>query len=163
MDIIIDLNNYSSDSPLFRRTAARAIVSRDGKYLLVFSSYGDYKFPGGGREENEELEDVVVREVQEETGYQVIRESITEFVTVLERRQGKHGDLLEMESHYFLCDVGPRCGDRRLDPYEEEYGYEVVWLSLPEAVSRNRLVKDFDACPWVIREVRVMEKLQLQP
>lgn len=47
-----------------------------------------YKFPGGGMEEGETLEDTLIREMLEETGYKVKPDSIREFLKVKERRKG---------------------------------------------------------------------------
>ena len=159
MNLTIDLNNYNKNSPVFRRTAARGIVREGNRYLMIFSKYGDYKFPGGGMEDGETLEDTVVRELREETGFSVIRKSIKEYGMVLERRKGEYDDLLEMDSHYFLCDVDPEAGSQNLDDYEREYNYQIVWMTLQEAVEKNRQVSDYEACPWIIRDTKVMEAL----
>lgn len=44
MDIVIDFENYTDRNSIFKRTAAREIVSNGDKYLLITSKYGDYKF-----------------------------------------------------------------------------------------------------------------------
>ena len=48
------------------------IIERDNEILLVeedkAGSEGEWALPGGGLEQNENLEDCVVREIQEETG-----------------------------------------------------------------------------------------------
>ncbi|MDF2906109.1 MAG: hypothetical protein K0R34_1430 [Herbinix sp.] len=159
MDIIIDLQNYNKTETVIRRTASRAIITDGNKYLLIFSKYGDYKFPGGGMEKGEILEDTVVREVQEETGYHVVKDSIKKYIKVFEKRKGVHEDLLEMESYYYFCEIEKEIGERNLDEYEEEYDYKVVWITLPEAIERNKLVIDLETCPWVIRDTNVMEQL----
>lgn len=166
MDITIDLKNYSEENPIFKRTAARGIISKGDEYLLIFSKYGDYKFPGGGVDRGEQLEDTLVREVKEETGYQVIRRSIKKYGQVLERRKGQHGlplqgkeDVLVMDSHYYFCEIGAEAGSRNLDDYEKEYDYQIVWMTLPEAIKKNKQMKNLNNCPWVIRETKVMEGL----
>jgi 8-oxo-dGTP pyrophosphatase MutT (NUDIX family) len=97
------LNNTS----VFKRVASRAIIADGDKYLLIYSKYGDYKFPGGGAEEGESLEDTLIREVLEETGYRIDRDSIKKYGKVLERRKGGYKSILEMESHYFFCNLKP--------------------------------------------------------
>ena len=39
---------------VYRRVAARGIIRRAGRLLLVHTDAGDYKFPGGGVERSEE-------------------------------------------------------------------------------------------------------------
>ena len=157
MDIIIDLNNYNKESSVFNRTASRAIIKNGDKYVLVFSKYGDYKFPGGGAKKGEELENAMVREVEEETGYHVKVDSIKKYGKVLEIRKGEYQDIMEMISHYYFCDVYSKTGNRNLDEYEKEYNYQIVWMTLEEAIEKNKRITDFDKIPWVIRETKVME------
>lgn len=47
--------------------------------------------------QGETLEQTLLREVQEETGYLVKKESISEGILVHEKRKGDPEDLLEME------------------------------------------------------------------
>ena len=159
MDIVIDMNNYTKTDTIFNRVAARGIIHHEDKYLLIFSRYGDYKFPGGGVEKGEELTDTLIREVHEETGYNVIADSIVKFGKVLEKRAGMKEDLMIMESYYFTCDVTEDAGARDLDDYEAEYDYQVVWTTLEEAIARNRKVTDLETCPWVVRDTKVMEEI----
>lgn len=158
-NIILDLNNYNAEGSVFKRTAARGIVERDGKYLIVYSKYGDCKFPGGGREDGETLEETLIREVQEETGYVVIRKSVKEYIKVQEKRKGLFEDVLEMDSYYFLCNVEADAGNRDLDDYEKEYDYQVAWLPLKEIIKRNESVDKFEKIPWIIRENIVMKSI----
>lgn len=158
-NIVLDLKNYKEDGSVFRRTAVRGIVEREGKFLIIHSKYGDYKFPGGGREAGETLEDTLIREVMEETGYLVDRESMKEYIKVLEKRKGEQNDILEMESIYFLCNVEVAAGERNLDKYEEEYDYQVEWLPLDEIIRRNELVQDYENIPWIVREILVMKTI----
>ena len=56
-------------SPLL---GAGAIIERDGKFLLIDRSEGlGYTFPGGIVRHKETLEKCVLREVREETGYDI--------------------------------------------------------------------------------------------
>ncbi len=159
MEIVIDLKNYDRADTFFRRTAARAIIKRGKQYLLIYSKYGDYKFPGGGVKKGESLEEAMIREVKEETGFQVIRETVGFYGKVLELRKGCPEDILEMESHYFFCEVKENAGDRKLDEYEKEYDYQVIWCTLNEAIAKNKQMANIDICPWVIRDTKVMETL----
>ncbi len=53
---------------LNRRDVVKAVIIKNGKILLVNEGY--YTLPGGKYEENETDYDTVIREVEEETGYQ---------------------------------------------------------------------------------------------
>ncbi len=157
--INIDLKNYIENSTIFKRTAVRGIIKRDNKYLVIHSDYGDYKFPGGGMEKGETLEETLIREVKEETGYNVINNTITECIEVFEKRKGEYDGIMEMQSYYFLCDVEDEAGNRNLDDYEKEYNYQVAWLPLEEIIKKNESVKDFANIPWIVRENKVMKMI----
>lgn len=160
MEMIVDLKDYDADAAVHKRTASRGLIRQGDNYLLIYSKHGDYKFPGGGRKENETLEQNLIREVQEETGYRVVADSIRPYGSVIERRKGlQKQEMLEMDSHYFFCEVEKKAGERNLDDYEEEYDYQVVFMTLKEVVERNKRVVNLDPCPWVIRETKVMERL----
>ncbi|WP_124066355.1 NUDIX domain-containing protein [Clostridium sp. E02] len=158
-ELVIDVHNYIEGGSVFKRTAVRGIIQKNGKYLLIYSKYGDHKFPGGGMNAGETFEQTLVREVQEETGYVVDVSSIMEGPVVFEKRKGHPDDLMIMDSHYFYCDVSEAAGNRNLDDYEEEYDYQVRWMTLGEAIERNESVENYDNIPWVERETLVMKRL----
>jgi 8-oxo-dGTP pyrophosphatase MutT (NUDIX family) len=157
--LIIDLHNYIEGGSVFKRTAVRGIIKNNNKYLLIHSKYGDHKFPGGGLKQGESLEQTLLREVQEETGYLVKNESITEGLFVNEKRKGDPDDILDMDSYYFFCDVYETIVERNLDDYEVEYNYKVVWMTLEEAITNNELLKEYENIPWIKRETMVMKNL----
>lgn len=159
LELLIDLKNYKVNGSVFKRTAARGIIACNGKFLIIYSKYGDYKFPGGGVKAGESLKEALLREVQEETGYMVIPDSIEEYMKVTEKRKGEPEDLMEMDSYYFFCQVEDTAGNRNLDDYEKEYDYQVAWLPLEEIIEKNQAVADYENIPWVVRETMVMKKL----
>lgn len=157
--LTIDLHDYIEGGSVYKRTAVRGIIQKDKKYLLIYSKYGDHKFPGGGLKQGESFEETLLREVQEETGYMVKKESISEGILVKEKRKGDPDDLLEMDSYYFFCDVFETIGVRNLDDYGAEYDYKVSWMTLEEAIENNESVKDYENIPWIKRETMVMKNL----
>lgn len=159
MIINVDLKDYDQNAAVFKREAARGIIKCDDKYLMITSKYGDYKFPGGGVKNGEGFIEALIREVREETGRSIINSSINKHITVIERRRGMMGDTLEMESQYFFCEIDHSIAERDLDDYEKGYEYKEVWVSLSEAFERNKMVPDFEKCPWVTRENIVIRKL----
>ncbi len=156
--IEISVQKSGLHGEVYKRTAARGVVLREGKILMVHTDRGDYKFPGGGVEPGESLEAALKRELLEETGRELLGEP--EYVAVVhEHRRGMVADILEMDSHYFLCRVSEFKGPLHLDGYEAEQHFEPVWVSPEEAVSANRAL-DGEANPWLEREILVLEALR---
>lgn len=155
--IEIDLKNYNENGSIFHRTAVRGVVQKDGKYLVIHSNEGDYKFPGGGMEAGENLEATLIREMKEETGYEIVKESIRECVAAHEKRKGMKEEILEMDSYYFFCEVVPEAGERNLDDYEAEMDYQVAWITPEEMIIGNNKLSDTTNVPWVARDNMVME------
>lgn len=160
-DLFFDLKNYDENGKCETRTAARGIIRQDERYLLVASRKGDFKFPGGGVEPGESLVEAVCREVREETGYPVDPGSCREWAAVHERRKGLIADILEMDSHYFLCELGGPQGEPDLQGYEAEEKFQTIWIPLGEALAANRRLEEsgFAGAPWLVREIKVMERL----
>ena len=159
-EMTLDLKDYIVGGTVFKRKAVRGIIRRKDKYLVIHGKYGDYKFPGGGMEEGEGLTDTLLREVQEETGYKVIADSIQDYILAHEKRKGDPDDLLEMDSWYFFCDVEEAVVERNLDEYEQEYDYQVAWLPLSDIIRKNESVERYEKIPWIVRETMVMHELQ---
>lgn len=158
-ELTLDLKDYVEDGTVFKRKAVRGIIKHNNKYLAIHGKYGDYKFPGGGMKQGEQIYETLIREVQEETGYKVIPNSISDYILVHEKRKGDPDDLLEMDSWYYFCDIEEILYERNLDEYEKEYDYQVVWMSLEDMIQKNERVTQYDKIPWVIREIMVMNDL----
>lgn len=155
--IEITLEKPGLSGSVYRRSAARGIVLRDGRLLMIHTNRGDYKFPGGGVEPGESLEAALGRELLEETGRRLL--GAPEQVAVAhERRQGQTADILLMDSHYFLCRAGEAKAPLKLDDYEAEERFTPVWIAPKEALAANRAL-DPEANPWLQREVLVLEAL----
>lgn len=163
IELAFDLKNYDPGGETDKRTAARGIARRDGKYLMVTGNNGALRFPGGGVEDGESLADAMCREVREETGYPVSPDSCREWAVVRERRRGLIADILEMDSYYFLCEISGAAGEQLLDAGEEEDGLRPVWMDLEEALAANRRLEESGVtAPWparLLREIKVMERL----
>ena len=77
---VMDLKNYDPNGTVGRRPSVRGIIIRNGRIAMMHSCrYDYYKLPGGGIEPGESLEETLVREVQEESGLVVKKDTIREF------------------------------------------------------------------------------------
>ena len=86
----MDTHDYDPNGTRKFRPSVRAIIIRDGKVLMIHSlKYDYYKFPGGGIEAGEGMEQALCREMAEESGFAVVPGSIREYGLV--RRISKGG------------------------------------------------------------------------
>ncbi len=143
------------------RKAYRAIVIQDDLVLLIQSKkYGEYKFPGGGKEGNESAFEVVSRETMEETGYKIMSKIIPYGWTMEYAKdfEGKY-DIFQQESRYYICKVHKNPGNLNLSSYEIDYGYSPIWVTLEEAIRNNESVQSDNWIPWKERDTLVMKRL----
>ena len=147
-----------------RRTAVRGVITHGSKMLLVHTGRGDYKFPGGGMEPRETMNETLLREVREETGYDV-----TSIGSVLGQAYQRRVDAkdsnayFEMRSIYIRCDVARRPSGQNLDEYEKRLQFRPRWIELSEAVRANEAFMRASHLPewdWTSRETRVLKWLQ---
>ena len=117
----------------YTRYACRGIVIKEDKILLSYEIKKDFwMLPGGGREDNEENNECVIRELQEETGYVVATKKQT--VVVIEYYEN-----IRYVSFYFLCEIVSETSTH-LTEEETENKLERRWIPFKEALnifSRN--------------------------
>jgi len=158
----LDEHNYDPALPEIRRTAVRGVIFHQGKMLMIQSSFGEVKFPGGGQEAGEDDIATLLREVMEETGFQVDRESIRPFGEVIEKRLSmREPTIWHQHNRYYFCDVAGSQAETCFTANEQRYGMHQVWVTLEQALELNReMVKREGRNPWNQRELKVLELLE---
>ncbi len=157
----MDMKDYEIGGTVFSRPSARGIIMKDGKVAMVHSKkYHYYKFPGGGIETGECMEDALIREVLEETGLCVIRNSIQEYGQVHRIQKGVKEDIFIQDNYYFLCCVKEDLEQQDLDKYEADEGFALEFLEPQLAIDVNRktILDDFSQV-MLEREALVLELL----
>ena len=162
----MDLKNYDPNGSIGRRPSVRGIIIKGGLIAMMHSCrYDYYKLPGGGIESGESLEETLVREVQEESGLVVKKDTIQEYGYVKRIEKGKREDIFIQENFYFLCETEDEPGQRNLDDYEafEEFSLEYVTPAYAIAVNEQRnhgeKVASQTFAGMLLRENRVLEQL----
>ena len=156
----IDTHDYDPNGSVYTRPSVRAIIIEDRKVLMVHSlKYDYYKFPGGGMDAGEGMEEALRREVAEEAGRLVVPGSVREYGLV--RRVSKHdrADIFLQDNFYYLCQVGEAV-DQNLDDYEAEERFTPEFVTPENAIEINRFHDHHGK--WGIvqeRESRVLEML----
>ena len=164
-EFLLDKRNYDNLTYRNKRLASRGIAFKNDKIILIKSDrYGEYKFPGGGINIGETKIEALIREFKEETGIDVLVDSIKEFAVFKEiRKSAIYDEIFDHTSYYYLLDVNNKIGDTNLDDYEKEYGYKLVFVDLNEAINNNQRIldnNDITMCPWVERELIILKKLK---
>lgn len=127
---------------IFERKAARGIILKDSKILLLYTKrYNDYSFPGGGVDSNEDLIAGLKRELAEETGAKNV-EIISEFGYIDEYRPHYKAeyDLIHMLSYFYVCKIDDDFEDANLEDYELANGMSSIWIDIHEAIRHNKEV-----------------------
>ena len=133
-----DYKDYPENGTVGIRPSVRAIIIRGNRLAMVYSEkYDYYVFAGGGINENETYEEALIREIREEMGLEVIRESIKEYGTVVRKERGKYDDCFIQENHYYLCNVTDNVLHQKLEDYEAEEMYTQKWVTAEEAIDVN--------------------------
>lgn len=157
----IDTKDYDPNGKAFVRPSVRGIIIRDGRVAMVHSlKYDYYKFPGGGIETGESLEQALAREVAEESGLQVIQQSIREYGLVHRVQKDDRVDIFIQDNYYFLCDVEPDAQIQHLDDYEAAERFTLEFVDPSHAIHTNRNGDHGPKDPNMLeREARVLELL----
>jgi len=123
-------------------TIVNGLIIENGKILLLKKFSKDYyETPGGKTEENESLENCLVRELQEEIGIRAI--SFTKFL----RMDKFNFENKEITNHTFL--VKEFRGKPRL--VEEDVFEKLIWVGIKEA-------KNIPLAPNVKKIIEELEK-----
>ena len=124
-----------------KRISSRAIIIDNNELLVMFrrkikdneiKEY--YAIPGGGKEENETLEENVIRELKEEFSVNI------KILGYLGKKE--YDNAIE---HFFNCSIisgTPTLGGEELERNTKENYYEVRKISIDEALNSNINAKD---------------------
>ena len=160
--LILDEKNYPEDMAELLRVAVRGIILMDGKLLMIENAFGEVKLPGGGIEKGEDETAALLREVREETGYEVIPESIRPFGQIEEKRLSVHEPMIWYQiSRLYFCDVAPEQGSCAYTDNEKKHGFRLVRCTVEEALQKNeRMLEKEGRQPWNQREYETLRLLQ---
>ena len=118
------------------RNSAKAIVLHDGKILVnrCRSRFGEYyALPGGGQRQDELLEEALLRELLEETGYSVIPRRLTavyERISELRKVGASHKMYF-----IFLCSLSDEPWRQPTEQDKYQLAYE--WVAVEDLKRAN--------------------------
>lgn len=156
--LIMDEHNYPLDMEEIYRVSIRGIIFIEGKLLLIESASGEVKLPGGGMENGEDEIQALIREVKEETGYDVIPDSVKPFGEIDEKRLSTHEPMIWHQiNRLYFCDVKQEHGACDFTENEKKYGFRQVFYSLDEALEKNKAMFQKEGeLAWNQREYKTL-------
>lgn len=162
----IDTKDYKENGTVKVRPSVRGIIVKDDTVAMIHSlRYNYYKFPGGGAEQGESHIETLIREVREESGLEVIKDSVREYGYVHRVQKGEYEDIFVQDNYYYLCSSGSEPGEQQLDDYESDEQFTLEYVPPRHALEVNRYeshgIKDGHPHYEVMieRENRVLELL----
>ena len=158
----LDSKNYNLDYNKIYREASRAIIIKDNKIAMVKSlKEGFYKFPGGGIEKGENSINALIREVLEETGLSVKKDSIKEYGYTLENRKSDEFEkcIFSQKSFYYFVSVEDYLLEQRLTEDERELDFVLEWIDLKEVYLINSKIEINKNNRFIERETKVLSML----
>ena len=155
---VLDETGYTKEMPVVYAVTVRAVIEREGRYAMQLSGRGEYKIPGGGVEQGEDLMTALEREVLEETGLIVIPETVSEIGEIIEYRPDKFSpqDKFERHTFYYRCQVREEQHELQLTPSELDKEFQFVWEK-PEIIYEHN--RELCKSPYQIRDTIFMKML----
>ena len=156
--LIMDEMNYPPDLDEIYRVAVRGIIFVEGKLLMIESDSGELKLPGGGLDDGEDDCQALVREVKEETGYDVIIHTIEPFGEIEEKRLSiLEPKLWHQISRLYFCKVNLTKGQCKYTENEIKSGFRQVLYSIEDALEKSKGVLEKDGVQaWNQREYKTL-------
>lgn len=158
-------NKDISCKAINKRIAIRGVIKCGNKLLMIKNNKGDYKFPGGGMEKGESIDETLCREVLEESGYNVIGigqklgEVIQKGIDDIDNSK-----IFMMKSIYIECSVDfNNKKNQNLDNYEKEQEFTPILIDINEVIEKQeKLLENYnDNCnDWIERETIVLKLLR---
>lgn len=143
-----DARNYDPAGTHGERTAARGILVKDGRVAMLHcqatNAYthgcGYYTFPGGGVEADETEQDALIRELREECGLVVKRQSIRPFGSTIRIQKGLYEEVFTQKDAFYLCEAAEQRVETNRQPYEIAARMTLEFVSPEEAKRVNEQV-----------------------
>ena len=115
---------------------SRAVIINSNNEILFGYLGGTYQFPGGHLENNETIEECLIREVMEETGIDVTGKFTKPFYKIeyYNKDYPKEGINRYCVFNYFLVKTDDKydLSKTNFDEYEIEYNYELRYIKISE-------------------------------
>ena len=156
--LVFDDKNYTEHMPVCEKFAARGVILRDGKLAVQQSRAGECKILGGGMEQKEDAAEALYREVLEEAGLFIKKDTICNLGTISEMREDifKKGTKFVCHTTYYQCEVLEETTEPHMTQSEIEKGFCLKWYTPEEVIQNNQ---PFLHQPWIKRDTAFLQLL----
>lgn len=156
--LMMDERNYDDTYGEILRVSVRGIIFVGDRLLMIEDAAGELKLPGGGMEPGESDYQVLIREVKEETGFDVILDSIKPFGEIEEKRLSVYEPMIWHQiSRLYFCNVYPEQGQCEYSENEKKHGFHQVFYTIEEALQINeRMTEKEGRKAWTQREYKTL-------
>ena len=153
---ILDEKNYTDEMRVFERFGVRALIQKDGLFAMQRGKKGEYKIPGGGMDEGENLVQTLAREVLEETGLVIKPETMKELGEILEIRKDIFDDNTKFVNHsyHYSCEVEDEVLETSMTESEKEKGFQLAWADIDTIIETNEKILTEK---WQLRDVQFLK------
>ena len=129
--IIINEDNLSEDEIEIKVIRVKGLIlNSEGKILLAHNNY-TYQFPGGHKEDDESLDECIIREIKEETGISLdIKENPFLNIITYDNNYFDTGKKVENSIYYyrFITDEVPNFSETHYDELELETDFDLFYV-----------------------------------
>ena len=151
----LDQKNYTQDMPIDVRYCIRAVIIKNGRIAVQKGKNGEYKILGGGMEKGEDHYRALSREVLEEGGMYVVRDSMRLMGEILERHRDIFDESRVYECHtLYICEVEQETVAPQPTASETRKGYQLAWATPQEIIAGNG---PFLYQSWILRDSRFVQ------
>lgn len=166
IEIITNVNNLKEEDMTDFVTKVKLLLVNSNKELLLAYSHNEYQFPGGTQEEGELLNEIVFRELKEETGIEINIPSLKPFVKSVGYYKDwpSLGKNKKVEIYYYeiKTDEKPRLDKLNLTDSEKNGNFELRFVALDNVLDElDRNVLMYDDPHGIAREMKELLKIYM--
>ena len=140
-------------------TRVKAVIINSNNQLMLGYCDNTYQFPGGHLEDNESLENGLIRELKEETGINISDFDLNPFMRMIYYTDNYRntGKVRKNLLYFYLIktDKKPNIENTNLDDFEKDNNYEIKMIDLDKV--KDILIKSIPDNP--INKIIVEEML----
>ncbi len=134
---IVTNNSHNKDTVKYCNIVyrSRGLIINSNNEILLGKMDNTYQFPGGHANENETLQQCLVREIKEETGIEVMDEKLEPFY-IIKNYEENIDENSYSEFYYYLINTDDKydISKTNYDEYEINYNYRLEYMNIEDLI-----------------------------